>query len=70
MINNVMGDINIADLAKLRESSTTTFKLGKLHRYKFFMAQLIPFLVVLALLKSKLVFFTVYLYKFLRIYLS
>ena len=54
MINNVMGDVNITDLAKLRESSTTTFKLGKLHRYKFFMAQLIPFLVVLALLKSKL----------------
>ncbi len=54
MINNLLGDINIADLAKLRESSTTTFKLGKLHRYKFFMAQLIPFLVVLALLKSKL----------------
>ena len=54
MINNLMGDINIADLAKLRESSTTTFKLGKLHRYKFFMAQLIPFLVVLALFKSKL----------------
>jgi len=54
MINNLMGDINITDLAKLRESSTTTFKLGKLHRYKFFMAQLIPFLVVLALLKSKL----------------
>ncbi|SVC82857.1 uncharacterized protein METZ01_LOCUS335711, partial [marine metagenome] len=54
MINNIMGDINIVDLAKLRESSTTTFKLGKLHRYKYFMAQLIPFLVVLALLKSKL----------------
>ncbi len=54
MINNLLGDINITDLAKLRESSTTTFKLGKLHRYKFFMAQLIPFLVVLALLKSKL----------------
>ena len=54
MINNLLGDINITDLAKLRESSTTTFKLGKLHRYKFFMAQLIPFLVVLAMLKSKL----------------
>ena len=54
MFNNLMGDINVIDLAKLRESSTTTFKIGKLHRYKFFMAQMIPFLVIISLMKSKL----------------
>ncbi|MDP6571117.1 MAG: hypothetical protein QGF57_07770 [Candidatus Marinimicrobia bacterium] len=47
-------DVNFTDLAKLRESATTTFTLGKLHRYKFFMAQMIPLLIIVAFFKSKL----------------
>ncbi len=54
ILQHLTDEVNFTDLAKLRESSTTTFTLGKLHRYKFFMAQMIPFLVIVALFKSKL----------------
>ena len=51
---SLANEININELAKLREASTTTFNIGKLHRYKYFMAQLLPFLVVISFLKSRI----------------
>ena len=54
LLGNITDGINLDKLAKLRESSTTTFNVGKLHRYKYFMVQLLPFLVIISFLKSKL----------------
>ena len=54
LFSSLSGNMDIGELAKLRETSTTTFKLGKLHRYKFFMAQMIPFLVIISFLKYRL----------------
>ena len=48
IIEHLLDEVNYTDLAKLRESATTTFTLGKLHRYRFFMAQVIPFLLIVA----------------------
>ena len=49
---NIYDKIDLAELRELREGATTTFKLGKLHRYSIFMVQLLPFLVLIALFKS------------------
>jgi hypothetical protein len=53
LLSNLSDQLDIGKLAKLREISTTTFKLGKLHRYKFFMAQMIPLLVIISYIKYK-----------------
>ena len=54
LLLNVMDSIDIVELGQLREAATTSFKLGKLHRYTIFMVQLLPCLVLIALIKSKL----------------
>ena len=54
LLSSLSGQMDISELAKLRETSTTTFKLGKLHRYRFFMAQMIPFLVIISFIKYKI----------------
>ena len=54
LISSLTTDINAQELARLREASTTTFNIGKFHRYKYFMSQLLPFLVILSIYKTKL----------------
>ncbi|MCH8303873.1 MAG: oligosaccharide repeat unit polymerase [Candidatus Marinimicrobia bacterium] len=51
----LFGDLDSAlSLAKLREMATTTLKGIKLHRYRFFMSQLLPVLSIIAYLKMKM----------------
>ena len=40
LLLNVMDGIDIVEVGQLREAATTSFKLGKLHRYTIFMVQL------------------------------
>ena len=54
LLSNLNNGFEINELGKLRESATTSFKIGKLHRYNIFMVQLLPLLVIVALLKSKI----------------
>ena len=54
LLTNVSDKLDASELAKLREASTTTFKYGKLHRYRFFMAEMVPFLVIISFIKYKL----------------
>jgi oligosaccharide repeat unit polymerase len=54
LLLNVMDGIDIVEVGQLREAATTSFKLGKLHRYTIFMVQLLPFLVLIALFKTKM----------------
>ena len=54
LLSNSLDSIDIVELGKLREAATTTFSLGNLHRYRVFMVELLPFLVLIALFKSKI----------------
>lgn len=45
---------SVLSLAKLRELATTTLKGAKLHRYRFFMVQLLPLLTLIAYFKMRL----------------
>jgi len=54
LITSLSDKLDFIELAQLREAATTTFKFGKLHRYRFFIAQMIPLLVIIAFIKSKL----------------
>ena len=45
---------SVISLAKLRELATTTLKGAKLHRYRFFMVQLLPLLALMAYFKMRL----------------
>ena len=53
LLSSAVDRIDIVELGKLREAATTTFSLGNLHRYRIFMVELLPFLVLIALFKSK-----------------
>jgi len=74
LLSNLIDGFNTVELGKMREAATTTFKLGKLHRYNIFMVQMLPFLVIIALFKSKvsrnkfwgLIFFTLTIFTIYR----
>ena len=53
LFSNLIDGLEVVELGKMREAATTTFKLGKLHRYNIFMVQILPFLVIITLFKSK-----------------
>ena len=46
LLSNAIDKIDVVELGKLREAATTTFSLGNLHRYRVFMVELLPFLVL------------------------
>jgi len=50
----IQGVDSAFDLAKLRELATTTLKDAKLHRYRFFMIQLLPLLSLMAYFKMRI----------------
>ena len=54
LLSNLIDGFKTVELGKMREAATTTFELGKLHRYNIFMVQMLPFLVIIALFKSKI----------------
>ena len=54
LLSNLIDGLEVVELSKMREAATTTFKLGKLHRYNIFMVQILPLLVIIALFKSKI----------------
>ena len=54
LLSNLIDGLEVVELGKMREAATTTFKLGKLHRYNIFMVQMLPLLVLIALFKAKI----------------
>ena len=54
LLSSAVDKIDVVELGKLREAATTTFSLGNLHRYRIFMVELLPLLVLIALFKSKM----------------
>ena len=48
LLSNLIDGLKVVELGQMREAATTTFKLGKLHRYNIFMVQMLPFLVLIA----------------------